>query len=74
MNIDGQILFLVGSILVSIGALALGCTILVLNNLFSKFWKPVKMTILSEPIRFMEPVKTEPVKTEPVNKSTEPKL
>ena len=72
MNIDGQILFLVGSILVSIGALALGCAILVLNNLFAKFWKPVKMTILAQPMRFMEPAKTEPAKTEPAK--TEPKL
>ena len=69
VNIDGQILFLVGSILVSIGLLALGCAILALNNLFSKFWKPIKMTILSEPIRFMDPKAMEPV-----NKTTEPKL
>lgn len=69
MNIDGQILFLVGSILVSVGLLALGCAILALNNLFARFWKPIKMTILSEPIRFMDPKAMEPV-----NKTTEPKL
>ena len=35
--------FVTGSILVSLGLIVIVSTILVINNLFTKFWKPVRI-------------------------------
>jgi hypothetical protein len=65
MSIDGQIYFLVGAILISLGILVAGAALLVLNNLFHRFWKPIPMPrSLTEPSRFIDS-STDPVKTEP---------
>lgn len=42
MDITQASIFLAGSILTGLGFIMVGIVILVLNNLFSKFWKPVK--------------------------------
>ena len=51
MNMDQSAIFLAGSILTMLGFIVVVIGIIVINNLFSKFWKPVKF------IRF-EPVQT----------------
>lgn len=51
MEINGAVVFLVGALLVSFGLLVIGLLILALNNLFSKFWKPVRWTIYN-PIEY----------------------
>ena len=35
--------FVTGSVLVSLGLVVIVSTILVINNLFTKFWKPVRI-------------------------------
>lgn len=44
MSIDQAALFLTGSILFGIGIVCLTVAVLAVNNLFSKFWKPVALT------------------------------
>jgi hypothetical protein len=45
MEIQSTINFLVGSILSCIGLLALSATLIAVNNLFARFWKPIKWQI-----------------------------
>jgi len=45
MDIQSAINFVVGSILFSVGFLVIGALIIALNNMFSKYWKPVKWNI-----------------------------
>lgn len=51
MEINGAVVFLVGAVLVSFGLLIIGSLILALNNLFSKFWKPIRWAVYS-PIEY----------------------
>jgi hypothetical protein len=44
MNIEQSAMFLVSSILVGLGTIVLIIMVLVINNLFAKFWKPVDMS------------------------------
>lgn len=44
MNIEQSAMFLASSILVGLGTIVLIIVILVINNLFAKFWKPVDMS------------------------------
>jgi hypothetical protein len=44
MNIEQSAMFLASSILVGLGTIVLIIVMLVINNLFSKFWKPVDMS------------------------------
>jgi hypothetical protein len=41
MNIDQSAMFLASSILVGLGTIVLIIMVLVINNLFAKFWKPI---------------------------------
>ena len=43
MNMDQAATFLAGSILTSIGVLVVIGAVLVVNNLLSKYWKPVRI-------------------------------
>jgi hypothetical protein len=45
MNINDAVTFLAGSILISVGMAMVGLMLLVMNNLFSKYWKPVKVFV-----------------------------
>jgi hypothetical protein len=45
MEIQSTINFLVGAILSSFAFLAFAVTIVVINNLFAKYWKPVKWQV-----------------------------
>jgi hypothetical protein len=51
MEIQSAIHFVVGSILFSVGFIILGAMIVVLNNLFSKYWKPIKWQVYN-PVDF----------------------
>jgi len=44
MNIEQSAMFLASSILVGLGTIVLIIVVLVINNLFAKFWKPVDMS------------------------------
>lgn len=62
MDMDNAAAFLAGSILYGIGIVfALACTVVV-NNLLSKYWKPVKIWVpgyMQEPARFASPEEME---------------
>ena len=45
MEIQSAINFVVGSILFSVGAIIIGAMVITLNNLFSKYWKPIKWQV-----------------------------
>ena len=45
MEIQSTVAFLVGSILTSIGIIVFAAAAVVVNNLFAKYWKPVKWSI-----------------------------
>jgi hypothetical protein len=60
MDMDVAAVFLASSVLIGMGAIAIGITIIVMNNLFAKYWKPVQWSIIPEalrmpPTRFAEP-------------------
>ena len=43
MNIEQSAMFLASSILVGLGTIVLIIMVLVINNLFAKFWKPMDL-------------------------------
>ncbi len=45
MELQAGINFLVGSVLISAGLIVVTIMIIIINNLFSKYWKPVKWNI-----------------------------
>ena len=45
MTVDSAATFFVASILVGFGAIIIAVIILTLNNLFSRFWKPIKWNV-----------------------------
>jgi hypothetical protein len=45
MDIQSAINFVVGSILFSVGFIVLSAMIVAVNNLFSKYWKPIKWQV-----------------------------
>lgn len=66
MDLDQASVFMAGSILIGIGLAAIGITIVFLNNIFSRYWKPVQWTVPGiESKRFM---------TEEELSTVEPKL
>jgi len=78
MDVDSAATFLSCAILFGAGFAILGITIIFLNNIIHKYWKPVRIFTedswvmfngASNPSRFVEP---EEVK--PVDKTNEPKL
>ena len=42
MDIDQASTFLCGSILIGIGLIVIVATIVIINNIFSRYWKPVQ--------------------------------
>jgi hypothetical protein len=60
MDMDVAAVFLASSVLIGMGVIAIGITVIVMNNLFAKYWKPVQWSIIPEalrmpPTRFVEP-------------------
>lgn len=54
MDIDQASTFFVGSILVMLGFIVVAAGIVVINNLFVKYWKPVKWTLALPEYIFVE--------------------
>jgi hypothetical protein len=56
MDIDQASTFLCGSILIGLGIVVIVATIVAVNNIFSRYWKPVQwvhnMPGMGEPKRF----------------------
>lgn len=74
MDLDTYLTFTMASLLISIGVIFISLTLIVLNNLFSKYWKKVTLVEFIprdslQPTRFVEP---EEIKE--IDKSKEPKL
>lgn len=57
MDMDSAASFLASSILIGLGIIVIGITIVVLNNIFHKYWKPTKWSIWPEALRHPEPVR-----------------
>jgi hypothetical protein len=61
MNTDVAAIFLASSILVGLGIVSIGATIVALNYMFTKYWTPFSWNILPQAfrehtsIRFAEP-------------------
>jgi hypothetical protein len=53
MDIDQAANFLAGSVLIGIGFIVICTVIIVINNLFSKYWKPIEWSFPE--YRFIEP-------------------
>jgi hypothetical protein len=51
MDMDNSAVFLAASILIGLGFIVVGITIIVLNNLFAKYWKPIEWSLIPEVIR-----------------------
>lgn len=56
MDLDSAAVFMAGSILISLGIAAIAVVVLALNNIYSKYWKTVKFTLMP-PVqyRYIEP-------------------
>lgn len=58
MDMDQAAVFLAGSILTGLGFIAIIASLVVVNNIIAKYWKPIKWTTLPtamQPYRFAEP-------------------
>ena len=55
MSIDSAAVFLAGSILIGLGLIAIIVTLLAINNLLSKYWKPLDWGLMPS-YRFIDPV------------------
>ena len=81
MDIDSAATFFVGTILIGLGVIIIAMVVLLLNNLFNKFWKPVKFSIYHIPqYSFVDPPmnnvatsNTETANTETANTTIEVK-
>lgn len=64
MTVESAATFLASTILVGAGAVLVCIVLVVINNIFSKFWKPVKLWIpsyLHEHPRFATPEEMEKI-------------
>ena len=58
MDMDQAAVFLAGSILTALGFIVVVISIVIINNIFAKFWKPVKLftpdswTAINPPARY----------------------
>lgn len=71
MSMEQAAFLLAGSILLMLGILVIVAGILIINNLFSKFWKPVTLTKYDYHPVYFDPVYGEQVTTEPKHKREE---
>ena len=55
MTVDSAATFFVSSLLIGFGAIVISVIILILNNLFSAFWKPIKWNVYIPFIPTTEP-------------------
>ena len=75
MDMDQSAVFLAGSILTGLGFICVAISILVINNLCSKYWKPVKWIRYEEPNHSSLPPRfATPEEVAALDKSKEPNL
>ncbi len=81
MDLDSYLTFTIASLLISIGLLFISATLIILNNIFHKFWKPVKIFTPDSWKGFFPPQYSPQYSQEPelindagIDKSKEPKL
>jgi hypothetical protein len=58
MTIDQAANFLIGCILSGLGFVVIGVILILLNNLFHKFWKPIQFGVWAAPSYYPEQVDT----------------
>jgi hypothetical protein len=64
MNFEPAVNFMVGAVLVSVSVFFIAMFVLLLNNIFSKYWKPVRVFMYTHAdIPYVSPQPQE--KTEP---------
>ena len=68
MEIESALYFLGGSIFIGLGLCIIGGFILLMNNVYHRFWKPVEWSIPQ--YRFIDAT----TEQKPVDKTNEPKL
>lgn len=68
MDMSQAATFLGASILISIGVIIIAILLLILNNLFSMFWKPVRV------LRFHDPYARPYEQSEPLMEKVQPSL
>lgn len=68
MEIESALYFLGGSIFIGLGLCIIGGFILLMNNIYHRFWKPVEWSIPQ--YRFIDAT----TEQKPVEKTIEPKL
>ena len=61
MTVESAATFFVGSILIGFGVIIIAIIILILNNMFSMFWKPIRWNV------YMPFIPTEEPKMETAN-------
>ena len=49
MGLDNYIIFVMATILISVGIVIASIAILFLNNIFAAYWKPIKFTSFEYP-------------------------
>jgi hypothetical protein len=64
MTVDSAATFFVASILIGFGVIIIAIIMLTLNNLFSKFWKPIKWNV------YVPFIPTEEPRFEPTSNTT----
>lgn len=70
MSMESAAIFMSASILITIGVIVIVMGVIIINNLFEKYWKPVKMFRYEyKPVYFRQ---DEPVAE--LDKTVEPKL
>jgi hypothetical protein len=67
MDVNQAAVFLAGSLLVGIAGIIIGATVLILNNLFHKFWKPIKMIMYHQPKYDDDQVRIAPIMVDDPN-------
>jgi len=50
MGLDNYIIFVIATILISVGIVIASVAILFLNNIFAAYWKPIKFSSFDYPI------------------------
>lgn len=76
MSMESAAIFMSASILITIGVIVIVIGVIIINNLFEKYWKPVKMFRYEyKPVYFRqdEPVSELDKTVEPKMEETDPK-
>jgi hypothetical protein len=65
MDVGNAAGVLAGSILTCLAIIVMVITVVIINNIFSRYWKPVKWIKFEDPPRFITPEELKQHKVEP---------